>query len=329
MPGSELTMGGIAVAGTILADKLNEIEAYPQAGELTKIRRVSRAAGGCVPNTAIDLKKLDPSLDVEAVGLVGDDADGEFLIGTLRENGVCTDGVKSVRGGRSGFTEVMSVAGGQRTFFSFAGANADFSAEDVDFDAMRGTMLHLGYFLLLDAVDQGEGLKILRKAKEKGIRTSIDLVSENSERYKKVLPCLGYVDNLIVNETEAGRLTGMRPSLGNLPRIAEKLLKEGVKERVIVHCPEAGVCASERGTQLQASYALPQGFIQGTTGAGDAFCAGALLGIYRDKSDGEILQYASWAAVCALSETDATGGMRALAEARAFCSNFERRKLCL
>ena len=49
---------GIAVAGTILLDKINEISAYPQCGELTKIQNVSFAVGGCVPNVAIDLKKI-------------------------------------------------------------------------------------------------------------------------------------------------------------------------------------------------------------------------------------------------------------------------------
>ena len=51
---------GIAVAGTILVDNLNEISAYPKAGELTKIKKVQKAVGGCVPNVAIDLKRICP-----------------------------------------------------------------------------------------------------------------------------------------------------------------------------------------------------------------------------------------------------------------------------
>jgi hypothetical protein len=34
---------GIAVAGTLLVDKLYEIDAYPAAGELTKIKSISLA----------------------------------------------------------------------------------------------------------------------------------------------------------------------------------------------------------------------------------------------------------------------------------------------
>ena len=49
---------GIAVAGTILVDKINVISAYPNAGELTKIIGLQKAVGGCVPNVAICCRKV-------------------------------------------------------------------------------------------------------------------------------------------------------------------------------------------------------------------------------------------------------------------------------
>ena len=51
---------GIAVAGSILVDKINEIRAYPQSGELTQIVNLEKSVGGCVPNVALDLKKICP-----------------------------------------------------------------------------------------------------------------------------------------------------------------------------------------------------------------------------------------------------------------------------
>ena len=38
---------GIAVAGSVLVDKINEIKAYPQSGELTQIVGLEKAVGGC------------------------------------------------------------------------------------------------------------------------------------------------------------------------------------------------------------------------------------------------------------------------------------------
>ena len=53
---------GITVAGTVIVDKINEISAYPQCGELTQIRSIHKAIGGCVPNVALDLKRILPEL---------------------------------------------------------------------------------------------------------------------------------------------------------------------------------------------------------------------------------------------------------------------------
>ena len=132
-----------------------------------------------------------------------------------------------------------------------------------------------------------------------------------------------------MNELEASKLTGIESKNENLRLIAEKLKNYGVRERVIIHTPEIGVCLSKNGFTAVPSYELPKGFIQGTTGAGDAFCAGALHGIYKNKTDKEILEFASAAAVAALSESDATSGLREEEEITKLCKKFKRKKICL
>ena len=149
-------MRGIAVAGTVLVDKINEIAKYPAAGELAEILGVQRAVGGCVPNVAIDLKTLSPETDILAIGRTGDDEDGAFVREELVRRGIDARFLRADPSLRTSFSEVMSVTGGQRTFFTYAGASAAFGAEDVDFSALNAKMLHLGYFLLLEKVDGGE-----------------------------------------------------------------------------------------------------------------------------------------------------------------------------
>lgn len=325
MDSSEKT--GIIVAGTVIVDKINEISAYPKSGELTQIRSIQTAIGGCVPNVALDLKRIDPSLEVGAVGTIGDDEEGAFVTDILQKGGVATDGLTVLPGEKTSFTDVMSVSGGQRTFFTYAGASAQFSSEHMHFESTLPQILHFGYFLLLERVDNGEGLKILQMAKALGIETSIDLVSENSDRYALVKPCLPYTDYLIINELEAGKLTGVEPCVSNLEKMALQLKEMGVQKKVIIHMPQCAVCAGEDGCICVPSYQLPEGYIQGTTGAGDAFCAGALTGIYHGWSDLEILSFASASAVMALGSPDATSGLRTMEETRAYCSQFLRRLL--
>ena len=316
---------GIAVAGVILVDELNELSAYPKAGELTKILSVRRAVGGCVPNVAIDLKRMEADLRVCAVGRIGRDEDGAFVENVLLKNGVETQDLVRTEE-KTSFTQVMSVIGGQRTFFTYAGANAEFCAEDVRLEKLDCDMLHLGYFLLLEKMDDGDGERVLAKAKALGIKTSIDFVSENSDRYRKLIPCLQYVDNLIVNEMEAMRLVGNGEK--DLKKVAEELKSYGVKERVIIHDANKGICLSDGGFTVVNSYALPKGFIKGTTGAGDAFCAGALLKIKQNASNREILEFAVSAATAALSETDAVSGMRSEEEIIELCKDLKRKEIC-
>ena len=224
-----MTREGIAVAGSILVDKIYGISAYPSSGELTQIKSIDFAVGGMVPNDAIDIKRIRPSVPVYAIGRVGGDAEGEFVVSALRDNGVNTDGIVVGEGEKTSFTDVMSVVGGQRTFFTYPGASANFGMNDVDFDSLTCKMLHLGYFLLLEQVDRGDGLEILKRASAEGIKTSIDLVSESSDRYSLIRPCLPYVDNLIVNEVEACRLCGIEPSSDDLGAVAQRLKEYGVK----------------------------------------------------------------------------------------------------
>ena len=321
----KIERNGIAVAGSVLVDKINEIKAYPQSGELTQIVGLEKAVGGCVPNVALDLKKICPELNVKAIGKIGNDEDGAYVSNVLSQGGVDVSGFVVSEEDSTSFTEVMSVINGQRTFFTYPGTSADFGYNDIDFDNLDSRILHLGYFLLLEKVDQGEGIQILQKAQEMGIKTSIDLVSENSDRYSLILSCLPYTNYLIINEIEAGKLTNMEPTDDNLEEIARKLKALGVSDKVVIHKPDFAVCLSNDGYTVVNSYSLPDGYIKGTTGAGDAFCAGTLIGIYKEWSDTEILEFASGCAVMALGKADATSGLLTEEEIKEYCKQFKRK----
>src|SRR5262249_35868345 len=154
----------------------------------------------------------------------------------------------------------------------------------------------LGYLLLLDALDQPDSkfgtraARLLALAQAAGIKTSVDVVSEDSDRFRAIVtPALKHVDYCILNEIEAGKTTGFtirRPD-GDLDTTALRhaagaLLQQGVRELVVIHFPE-GAFACTRGGQdvWQSSLKLPTGYIAGTAGAGDAFCAGVLLGLHE------------------------------------------------
>ena len=59
------------------------------------------------------------------------------------------------------------------------------------------------------------------------------------------------------------------------------------------------------------SIKLPKGFIKGSVGAGDAFCAGSLYAIYNEYGDKETLEFANLVAINCLSEKDSISGVKA------------------
>lgn len=310
-------MRRIVVAGTIIVDRIKAIAAYPASGELTKISSVERAVGGLVPNTGRDIRILSPDMPVAAFGAVADDEDGRLALDELVARGIDVGGVVR-KPGMTSFTDVMSVAGSERTFFCYPGASAEWGYDDFPFDRVTpNDLVLLGYFLLLDRIDAGDGLRILQRLKEIGAETAIDLVTENSDRYGLVRECLPFVDHLIVNETEAARLAGREAAPAEL---CAALLALGVRQRVIIHTPAGGTSLVRGAAAVECpAVVLPKGFIRGKTGAGDAFCAGSLVGICRGLSEREILELGSLAAVGALSAPGATEGMRSESELRELC----------
>ena len=325
-------MNSIAFCGSLIVDEVKIIKSWPTQGMLVQIESLSRAVGGSVCNTGIDLKTLDPSIDVKAIGKVGCDDKGDFIVKTLAARGLDVSGIDSVNGTPTSFTDVMTVAGtGERTFFNMHGADSMLKPSDVNLASLTCDILHFGYILLLDGMDESDSeygtkaARLLAEAQKAGIKTSIDVVSEQSERFARIVrPALKYCDYAIVNEVEGSLATGADKS--DIRAICEGLLSLGVRERVAVHCPEVGATMSREGDFTQVpSLSLPQGWIRGSVGAGDAFCAGMLYAIMKGLSPEESLRLASCTAACNLSAPDSISGAKSLAETMALDSQFPRR----
>lgn len=331
---------GILVAGSILTDVVKVLDHYPAPGMLANVLSLSQAVGGCVPNTAIDLAKLDPTLPVYAAGRVGKDAYGHFLLEQLQGAGVDCRYVRQSSHTPTSFSDVMSPVNGERTFFCVRGASGEFGPTDIPLADIPCRMLHIGYILLLDAFDQSDAeygtvlARFLHDAEAAGIRTSIDVVSDSKADYQRVvLPALRQCSYAIMNEVESSLVSGLphRDAAGHLLRenIRSTMMwmaREGVKEKVIIHAKEACFCldvSTDCFTQ-KSSLAIPQGLIRGNVGAGDAFCAGCLYSISRGDNDSHMLAFASAAAACSLLAENATDGMRSWQEVEQFAQMYGR-----
>ncbi len=334
---------GIAIAGNIIVDVVNIIEKYPDKNMLANILASTPAVGGCVSNTIIDIAKIDPDMHLTAIGKVGCDENGKFVISQMQKYGIDTSRIITDASAQTACTHVMSERlSGARTFFYAGGANNSFTIEDVDIDTLNCKIFHAGYILLLEAFDAPDAeygtkmARLLHDVAARGIKTSIDVVSEDGDRFReKVVPALKQVDYAIMNEIECCKVSGLEPrnaddtiNVENIKKTMELFLEYGVREKVIIHCAEAGFLLDKNGNFVTVpSLSLPDGYIKGSVGAGDAYCAASLYGIYKEYDDTKILEFASAAAACNLAAADSISGMRTKDEIIKLSETFERQVL--
>lgn len=325
---------GIISAGNWIIDHIKMIDTWPERGNLANIKLVAgRALGGCAHNVLINLARLQTDIPLWAGGIVGNDDDGKYIMDEIAKYNIDSRYMSIRDGVTTSFTDVISeIPTGERTFFHYRGANALLDYPDLEKMESSAKIFHLGYLLLLDKLDSFDeeygtvAARVLHMLRSKGYEISIDVVSEQGERFRGVvIPSLKYVDYLVCNEIEAGACTGIalrkKDTLcrESLPKAAEYLFSQGVNEMVVIHFPEGGYAMRKDGQQLFApAFKVPQSEIKSTVGAGDAFCAGALYAIHEGFSLHGILQLANANARFNLLSENSTGGAVPLPELQGY-----------
>jgi sugar/nucleoside kinase (ribokinase family) len=140
-----------------------------------------------------------------------------------------------------------------------------------------------------------------------------------------VCPALKHADYCIFNEFEAGKTAGFktRQPDGTLDTVALRhaagaLLQLGVRELVVIHFPEGAFARTRKGEDFwQSSVKLPANYIAGMAGAGDAFCAGVLIGLHEGWDLPRSLLTGVCLAAASLSDPTCTAGVKSLASSLA------------
>ncbi len=333
----------IYIAGNILADVIKTIDAYPEKGMLANITGISYAVGGCVPNTAINLAKIDKTIPISAMGLVGNDEYGRYVLEKMAEYGIDIGYVKKSEKEPTSFSDVMNLPSGERTFFHARGANKEFCPSMIPLDKLEDGIFHIGYLLLLDEFDKPDEeygtvmARFLKSVQEKGLKTSIDVVSDSCADYgRKIIPALRYCDYAIMNEVESTRIWNRNAytedgklHTENIRETTRRMADCGVREKIIVHAKDAAFCyqVKNKTFTMVPSLEIAPALIKGSVGAGDSFCAGSLYGIYHGLSDREILTFASAAAACNLFCENSIDGMKTAQEIREVTKAFQRKTI--
>ena len=329
---------GILAGGNWIIDQVKLIDVYPQPEKLSNISASMKGTGGGPYNVLIDLAKSGATFPLAGAGLVGKDEYGNEILADCRAHKIDTSLIGETNKAPTSYTDVMTEsATGRRTFFHARGANALWDGTGLNFKRTKARIFHLGYLLVLDALDVPDSEfgtragRLLAAAQTAGLKTSVDVVSEDGDRFATlVAPALKYVDYCILNEIEAGKTAGfkVRAPDGKLDTVALRhaagaLLQKGVRELVVIHFPEGALARNRRGEDVwHSSLRLPAKYIAGTAGAGDAFCAGVLWGLHEEWDLKRSLLTGVCLAAASLSHPTCTAGVKSLSSSLALAKKF-------
>ncbi len=268
-------MYDIACIGILVADVIcKPVHKIPERGKLGFIDSVKLYNGGGAMTAAINLKKLGANTAI--LGKVGEDGLGMFLKGVLDSKKVNTDGLVIDPDVDTSASVVIVDGGGERTFLHCKGSNGAYRLEDVNFDIIADS--NIVFFTgstLMDAIDGEPTAELLKKCKEMGKITALDLAWDDSGRWMELVgPSLPYVDYFLPSIEEAIELSGET----ELDKISDVFFKKGAKH-VIIKVGKDGCYYRESAESAGKIMPTFPGKPVDTTGAGDSFCSGFLYGI--------------------------------------------------
>src|SRR2546429_404423 len=291
----------VVCIGILVADMIvRPVAQLPAAGTLAFVDSIEMRGGGCALNRASCLARL--GLRSAALGKVGADTFGEFVLRLLGERGVDAEGVLTDPELATSASVALVDPAGERTFLHLRGANAALRAEELGERPFAGRALHVAGALVLDALDGEPTARLLAEARRRGIQTSVDTVFDAGGRWERVLPALPHCDPVTPGLAEAQGITGEQDPA----RAAARLRELGAGVAAVTLGPDGCYVAGEGfdghvpGIEVEA--------VDGT-GAGDAFAAGFLYGLLAEWPLELCARFANAAGAAATTALGAVAGV--------------------
>jgi sugar/nucleoside kinase (ribokinase family) len=277
----------ILVLGDANADLSARLRRFPAEGGDSPLDALGWGSGGAGVNVAAALALLGSP--ARLLARVGRDPAANVALRAANAGGVDLSLVQVDPDLATGLCFAAVSPGGERTFFSFRGANAALSSPPGD--ALTGARwLHLCGHALLEGQQRETALALLAAANQRALPVSLDLcLPLIHERRAELLDLLPRLDTLFANETELAALspdlfategTEIKEGSGSKRHVAvprpppPSVLSVAKSVRLVVKLGARGCQVAAQGVTLAAT-AFPVDAVD-TTGCGDAFAAGFL-----------------------------------------------------
>ncbi len=294
-------MAKIAVLGAAALDTIVKVDRFPNADEIVFPLSINKYPGGSTANIAVGLKRL--GLETSFLGKIGTDTEGSSIKEDFIKEGVDTLYLYIEKDSTSAQTFIAVNNSGERVIYSLGGTalyDQEAEIDKVDFSDFSG--LYIGEVL------SNIGLKVINKAKE--FKTPI-FYSPGGIFCELGLEQIGYLvkncNYLLLNLPELKLLSGCN----NKDDAIQKLLNYGACNLVVTE----GVLGS--GYYSKDSSFFVKAFdvkALDSTGAGDSFTSGFIMGIYAGRKIEECLKLGNACAAFTVMKMGARTAMPRLSE---------------
>ena len=266
----------------------------PPKQDVNLLEEIRLTVAGTAAGTSVDLAKL--GVDVLAMGAIGEDAAGNFIVDTMNRYGIDTSGLVRKPAVQTSATMLPIRPNGERPALHVLGANAELTEEDIDFEGIANARhLHFGGTYLMPKLDGPPTGRILAFARERGVPVTLDLIAiDRPDLLEVIAPALPYVDYFMPGLDEARMIS----KLHNRQDVIQFFLDRGVRHTIFKMGAEGSSIAwkgsNDRIEEIRVpAFASP---VVDSTGCGDAYCAGFIAGLLRGWDLTESARFATAAA---------------------------------
>lgn len=302
----------ILVVGSFVMDLIVKADRLPGDGETIIGKSFKMFPGGKGFNQAVQAARL--GAQVEMVGCLGNDANGEVMLEAAKKEGIGTahiriaDDISTAVGNVQLFT---TTGGVQNRIIVVPGANMRLTTDDVAFLADEASNFDAVLLQLEIPMEVNEAVAAYAAA----ANVPVMLNPAPSAVLSDVL--LGNIDCILPNETEAAQLSGIPIARGergldpsDVRKAAVKLMERGVKQ-VLVTLGNAGSAYYAKEVEITCPI-VPEYESVDPTAAGDSYIGAFTVAKSAGYSVSQSMQIASMAAGVTVSRM---GGFPALPRA--------------
>ncbi len=262
----------VTALGTCNIDFIMKVPRFSMADDEVDVENMTISLGGSASNFAVGVSRMNVKVGI--IARVGYDQFGGFVTDKFKEEGVKTERLLKIYES-TGMAFIAVDRRGERSIYTSMGANAQFELEKDDKKYIKSSsILHITG-MYREVVEEAS-----KYAKFLSLNPGTVLSSYGIDSLHKIIKRANII---FLNKKEVSLLTG-------------KDYNEGARKLVDIGVPMVVVTCGRRGANLYSSDGVihsspPEVKSLDTTGAGDAFAAGFIASLVKNKEIEQCLQF--------------------------------------